>query len=486
MNHIIRALAYTVGLTSGLTSSWQGIRSRRRLIPPTPDRRSTPQGQRPPYLWVVLSFLITGGVSATEVKLKSYSGYEGEYADGSGVVIGRLPDGSSVIASVNHIDIGPNHWWDKQNRVWKPNTYKWVKVNGVQNEKWAGHPKGDVAILTAHIGYTEPVALASSIPDMFSKVELRGAVSGPRKGTITGYVGQWDGTSQKEHAVRIEVGDVFTQPGDSGGPVFNDRGELIGVITQRRVDANGQTVIGTYFSPIGYIVQSSGGILGVAGAVGRGAGRLLVGRQQPRCTIGNQCFIPAIPAQIQPQYNYTFPQGNQPTQPTFPQPPDSGSRFDPTLDERLRRLEEMIRSIPEGPPGRTGPQGIPGMRGERGDRGLKGEKGDKGDPGTPADQQRLNQLSIEIEEIKNRLESSTPEPTKQEYYVYVTATKLEGLEEVDKAAIAARERGNEVVIVKLKREQVGVEDIPSLHSKKLGQIKGKDRVLAALNALPRK
>ena len=106
---------------------------------------------------------------------------------------------------------------------------QWVKVTGLvdKNEQF------DLALIKLEGAARPRITLASATPRIGSRIYVLGAPRGLDFSISEGLISQ----VRTLDGVRYYQLSCPVSPGDSGGPVLNDRGEAIGVVSWRKADA---------------------------------------------------------------------------------------------------------------------------------------------------------------------------------------------------------------------------------------------------------
>lgn len=279
---------------------------------------------------------------------------------GSGVIIGSKHGKSLVLTAYHVIEDGHT---DRITVTTEWGTYD-AKVLGT-------HPSYDVAALIIEPGRDLPYApLVSSDPQPGERIFLCGYGGGRWKqtpGSVKGYVTHGSADPQDIAVTPIAIS------GDSGGPIYNERGEVVGILWGGPLySARGPMIHTQAIRPSridGWAEQRMGGFLN----------RIFGCR--PGC--------PCRPGQSPDPIDYPPPQISQPSpiesQPA-PQPyDDSGikaeiaaikgqlEKLQQGADKRISAiadgvsgLNEAIKAIPCGPEGPKGDKGEPGPQGPQG------------------------------------------------------------------------------------------------------------------------
>ncbi len=248
---------------------------------------------------------------------------------GSGCLVGKDSQ-TGLIVTCNHLFDGEN----AQPIVTFPNGQQF------QGVLVAADPINDLAAIAIAAPSADPVPLANYRPEKGERIYSAGFGSTETNrlainaGVVEFYADRGDNTFPGIHI----SGSV--RPGDSGGPMFNDRGEVAAVLW--------------------------GGAEG-DGVVGTGSARMSAVLAQ--CPPGRVCQ----PYRIQQPYQPVV----RPAQPLSPLPAKPDAKpcncDNAALIARIAKLEaEIVRLAGLAVPGQPGPTG------------QKGDKGDKGEPGAPA------------------------------------------------------------------------------------------------------
>ena len=101
--------------------------------------------------------------------------------------------------------------------------------------RWEDAGSDDIATTLLALGYSS------------SGVKREGTVGSPKANA--GILSQITNFGPESYGRNLEM-DAAIDPGDSGGPVLNGDGEVIGMIRSaaRRIGGQGQTVVGTFYA----------------------------------------------------------------------------------------------------------------------------------------------------------------------------------------------------------------------------------------------
>lgn len=219
---------------------------------------------------------------------------------------------------------------------------------------------GDCALLRVHTGKPYPfVPLAQVDPQPGSKILKVGFPAwkdgardiGP--GTVTGY----------EQSVRLTA-RMRTMSGDSGGGVFDENGELVGVVsgheTQGRNGPPTDRAFCCCLQPIRSLIARVGWKGGQGnvkqGGIGNHNQIVQVFPQQTKPSTQPDPVTPKLPA------------------PSVPTPPVGSTNPFAEVSASLSKLEAMVAEI-------KAQKAMPGPQGEKGEQGLAGKPGTDGKPG---------------------------------------------------------------------------------------------------------
>lgn len=207
-----------------------------------------------------------------------------------------------------------------------------------------------------------------------------------REAKIRGYQNLMN--MQGQHSFRMIMFDAPVNSGDSGGGIFDDQGQLVGVTNSHGGDA-AQLGQGISLPDVQAFVQRCQ--CGPSGCPPRG------GYYQPQ--------YPQQPRGGLPPYGPQTPNTPPaPVQPNQPQQPVAPPKDDKLVDE-IKGLREELKKI-QLTPGPKGGDGKDGLNGLDGKPGPQGPQGPPGSPGKGADDTRVAALESELLILKQQLQAS--------------------------------------------------------------------------------
>ena len=202
--------------------------------------------------------------SVVQVRCVSVAG--GTLKSGSGFVVG---DGRHIVTN-HHVVFGDDGRECRRIRVYLGGTFEEVPTHFVPVAIVRAAEARDLALLTMDPDI-EPLPTVTIADESLRAGETITALGYPGIGgdTMTLTTGRYSGTTELDGVTWIKT-DTPIAPGNSGGPAFNDRRELIGVTTLLRlaITGGGGTTVGT----LGLLAPADDVLALLAGEIGEATG----------------------------------------------------------------------------------------------------------------------------------------------------------------------------------------------------------------------